>query len=113
MLLLPQGYVYFRHGDKVTYQHLTAAAGSSNGSSSNGSSSNGYSSGSSNNSSGTRDIGAALCHCVAAAVESYGLSPSYEDSVRLNWEGAKLQKQVSHTTISHFDMLSLHKHFLL
>jgi hypothetical protein len=90
MLLLAQGYVYFRHGDKVTYQHLTTAAGSTNGSSSNGSSSNGYSS--SHSSSSTRDIGAALCHCVAAAVESYGLSPSYEDSVRLNWEGAKLQK---------------------
>jgi hypothetical protein len=91
MLLHAQGYVYFRHGDKVTYQHLTAAAGSSNGSSSNGSSSNGYS-GSSHSSTNARDIGAALCHCVAAAVESYGLSPSYEDSVRLNWEGAKLQK---------------------
>jgi hypothetical protein len=85
MLLHAQGYVYFRHGDKVTYQHLTAAAGSSN-----GSSSNGYSS--SNSSSSARDIGAALCHCVAAAVESYGLSPSYADRVRLNWEGAKLQK---------------------
>ena len=67
-----QGYVYFRHGDRACYQHMSSAQSAER--------------------PQARDIGAAMCHIVATAVDTYGLSPLYEDCVRLNWEGAKLQK---------------------